>query len=318
LILFLFGSVYAQQKTAEPGVSAKTNTVLKPGVKRPGGNNQVNSVSAVQTETYGICLNKKFSIVFYIIQDSTNKYNSTSLANPLGISAQLTTIINILNQAFNPICVSFENCSTVVIPNFTFNKWKKPVTDTVVTTNWYTDNTINVYLPEEYDVPSGPDPGDIYSYSYLPVNNPASNKDVIIVHRLHATDSNNALFYGSHTLHAFGHYFGLRHTFDEINPGNATPPAPNGVTSKEYVNGTNSLINGDGIADTEADPYPTNYVQATFPFCYSRTLLKDVNGEPYVIPGSNMMSGTDCKCIFTPDQYVKMANTILTKRMYLH
>ncbi len=52
-----------------------------------------------------------------------------------------------------------------------------------------------------------------------------------------------------------GHFFGLTHTHGEINPLNiVTPPPPNLVFSKEFVDRSNCSVQGDGFCDTEADP----------------------------------------------------------------
>lgn len=256
----------------------------------------------------------------YYIQDSSYIYNTAlGIQNRTAIS---NTIINILNKAFSPICVSFENCSTVIIPHYPYNEWNKVVTDTAVTTAWYTPNTINLYLPTEIK-PPGPFP-DLFGYSYpAPTSPTVVPKNVIVVERDRAIDTNYAVYYkGSHMLHAFGHFFGLPHTFDEINPNlSVTPAPPSGVISREFVDRitSNCLVHGDGFCDTEADPFPTGITPGPWPFCYYTSGLKDGNGQAYNAPVYNFMSaGTFCRCKFSHEQYYYMAKYIMKYRMYLH
>jgi hypothetical protein len=140
-------------------------------------------------------------------------------------------------------------------------------------------------------------------------------------------------FYGAELLHQVGHFFGLPHTFDEINPAgastvipgppaNASPP----VTTLEYVNRTNlqnCLEHGDGFCDTEADPFPSAAAGATLysgPQGFTRASgLRDGHGDFYVGPWDNIMSSYSAsRCRFTQQQYNYMAYIIMTRRLYLH
>jgi hypothetical protein len=249
-----------------------------------------NLVTALDHDT---CLDKKFSIVFYIVLDSNYSVGSST-------QSTLTMIIDTLNSRFKHICVSFENCSTVFIPNYPFNKWKKNITDPVVTANWYTTKTINFYLVDSIKYNSEYFGG----YSYPPPQLPGdTSKDMIVVENLKQSIP-NYLFQG--IFHNLGHFFGLSHTDDELGTGpNAIPMPPGNVLSQEFVDATNCNDHGDLLCDTEADPGPS-------------AEIKDGKGKKYIRPIDNFMSGYPTACRYTQQQYNKMARCILTKRLYLH
>ncbi|MBA3664400.1 MAG: hypothetical protein H0W61_09355 [Bacteroidetes bacterium] len=272
------------------------------------------------TLKHDTCLNKKFSIVFYLIQDST--YNlSVPNANVLNniITNTITPFVNLLNATFKRICVSFANCSTVVIPNYPFNKWNQNIVDPVVTANWYTDKTINFYLPSQA-TSTVPNETDGYTYP-VPSTSTTPAKDVIVVALGSLLTVNNANFTGSGGLHVVGHFFGLPNTFDEIGP-TPTPPPPPGVLNGEFVDRTNCSTNGDGFCDTEADPYPQQFNSTSPPVftCWFNKIPGQTDGKSkyYVPPVDNIMSNYGCRCKFTQEQYNRMAYVILKRRLYLH
>ncbi|MBX3163140.1 MAG: hypothetical protein KF900_01555 [Bacteroidetes bacterium] len=259
------------------------------------------------TVKHDTCLNKKFSIVFYLIQDSTNSLPGTAS------SYSLADIVNELNTAFSRICVSFENCKTVIIPNNEYNEWKIGITDSVVMTNWYYPNTINFYIPAPASASIvGTDLGSLYTYgSALPLGN-VPTKDYIVMQKEKL---------GTSLLHTFGHFFGLEHTYAELSAASPTVP------SQELADGSNSSTHGDRISDTNADCYPNGF-EFTPPappaspqpcaFDYSSG-LKDAAGNYYSPPVDNLMSNYfECRCRFTQEQYNRMAYIILTRRLYLH
>ena len=243
----------------------------------------------VSTLKHNICVNKKFSIVFYVIAD-TNGNNPVS-AGTLG------ACINALNNAFAPICVTFMNCSTVVIPHHPFNRWTSDTIDPICRAMYNTANTINIYMPDSI---VGPPAG----YSPMP-GGPTANGIVI--------EKNSIV--GSVTIHEMGHFFGLPHTWDEIG-GAAVPPPPPGVGSQEFVRRTNCYTNGDGFCDTEADCYPVDRV-ITAP-CQHQFGAKDGYLDYYTPPVDNYMTYFKCGCRFTQEQRNFMANTALTQLMSLH
>ena len=241
-------------------------------------NNVATVNNLVTTLKHDICVNKKFSIVFYVVADSNQTWGNVS-ANDLDSS------IALLNRTFRRICVSFMNCSTVVIPNFEYNNWEKTATENMVVGNWHADSTINIYLPAVINgTPSG--------YAYLP-----GSKNVIVIEK--ASISSNTV------LHEMGHFFGLVHTHHEIG-GPVSPPPPSGVGSNEFVDRTNCYTHGDGFCDTEAD-------------CYPMANIKDGFNKYYVIPKDNIMSyHGNSRCRFTQEQYNFMALVMQTQRLYLH
>jgi hypothetical protein len=220
--------------------------------------------------------------------------------------------INYLNNIFKRICVSFEHCRTVVVPNWEFGKWKNGAVDDAVYNNYSTENTINLYLVETINFSLCQ-----MDYGYMPDQpNAAHPKNMIVAELLTPPGSNLA--------HAFGHFFGLFHTHMEINPLPASPPPPTQtsgaqIVSNEYVDASNCALYGDGLCDTEADPYPANTsYNRNHVMCDYNGGIKDGKGDFYTPPFDNFMSYYSCRCRYTQQQYNKMVETILTKRMYLH
>jgi hypothetical protein len=262
----------------------------------------------VTTLKHDTCLNKKFSLVFYIVLDSNYSVGNATPAN-------LNTMVANLNNAFKPICVQFLNCSTVFIPQYPYDNWTKMVIDPIVTSNYYTDKTINVYITTTVT-------GGSYENEYAyppPASNTVSAKDVIVLSKGSLVSINSVPFQSHIPIHQFGHFFGLPHTFEEIGSP-ILPAPPPGAISYEFVNRTNCYAHGDGFCDTEADPYPLNFNNSVFPvpICNYITGIKDGNNEYYIPPVDNIMSLYHCRCHFTQEQYNYMAYTILKKRMYLH
>lgn len=293
-------------------VRAQTNTLQhntalidRCGTETPANyrtwrNSVVGNRNMVTTLKHDTCLNKKFSVVFYVVLDSNYQWGGGLTA------ASLTTCINNLNNAFKPICVSFMNCSTAVIPNFPYNRWYKTVTDPIVTSNWYTDKTINIYLVDTIKLPSGAS-----GYAYFP-----GGKDAIVIEK-------NAIG-GTTPIHEMGHFFGLVHTFDDISgpiPTSTVVPNPSQPLTTELVTrsvtGRNCYTNGDGFCDTDADCFSQS-VSALAP-CGFLHGPKDASNEYFIPPVDNYMTYyKPCRCRFTQEQYNFMANVILTQRLYLH
>jgi hypothetical protein len=299
LIIFTtsFFFSFSQTKTnSSYSKQAKTNSTSS---KKYSSNN---TSASLDTLIHGLCLEKKFSIVFYILLDSTLSTNPTSAAIVPVASSTLAALVAELNNTFKPICVSFENCSTVYIPNFSYSRtWNINPTESYVTANYYTDKTINIYFADTVASVGNEYVG--YTYEPTTVNLNTPRKDVLVLDKQFVAVENFA-----NIKHLLGHYFGLPHTFDEILPNPpASPAPPPGVTSQEFVNGTNCYTHGDGFCDTEADPLD--------PILHP----KDGMGVCYLPPRDNMMSYyIGERCLFTQEQYNKMAYTIINKRLYLH
>jgi len=253
-----------------------------------------------QTTSYTVkqdtCLDKKFSIVYYVVLDSSGV--------PFASAAAINSLTTRLNNVFSKICVTFLNCSTVYIPIFPYKGWRRATTEAIVTGTWYTDKTINFYVVDTayYDPVSQEAEG--YTYPPTTANLAAQKKDLLVV------DAYKLLFNDAGLpLHLLGHYFGLPHTAEEISPSPpAVPGPPAGVTSQEFATQTptNCNVHGDGFCDTEADPGVNSGMQ-------------DGQGNYYIPPIDNLMSYyNSTRYKFTPQQYYRMVYTIMTKRMYLH
>lgn len=263
----------------------------------PKKNNQVSVQNLVNYLDHDTCLDKKFSVVFYIIQDSIYQPGN---ATP----GTLNQMITKMNQVFKPICVSFENCSTVFIPNYPYAKWRRTSIEPVVTSNWYTEKTINIYVVDSVKPPNGE---EVLGYAYGPSLIPSplavpTRSDIIVLENMFLVSPNYwALF------HHLGHFFGLPHTSDEIgtNTGTVTPsPGPN-VVSYEFVDGSNCAEHGDGFCDTEADGN-------------SNTVFADGKGQFYITPIDNFMCMNLNGCRYTNQQLNYMARIIATRKLYLH
>ena len=303
------------------------------GKKYSTGQTQ-NMVQSLKRDT---CLNKKFSIVFYLIQDSAYSL-TTSPTNSTYITYSLSAIMSTLNAAFAPICVSFEHCKTVIIPNYEFNRWRAYSNVAHVISNWFTENTICIYIPKEIlDIrPDDPE----YSYAYGPptktltlMTTTIAPGNSIVIQRNKSMDKNRIDARGPNILHAMGHFFGLEHTFFEKAPNSnmasaiPLPPASSSPTIAthefaERSNFQNCYEHGDGFCDTEADPYPStstiNPTQAFIGGCSDNSGLKDGKGDFYVPPIDNIMSVYECRCRFSQEQLNYMAYMIQTRRLYLH
>ncbi len=245
----------------------------------------------VTTLKHSACLNKKFSVIFYVVLDSTGLWGA-------GLTPSvLNTCITNLNNAFAPICVSFQQCTVITIPNFNFNKWRNDSTEIYVKQNFYSDKTINIYLAENiiYTPPPSPPPIVLAGYTYMPPV--GALEDLIVIKKSEILNTA--------PIHEMGHFFGLPHTFEEIGPA-VIPPHPPNMLSYEFVARTNCYTNGDGFCDTEADCYPLpNGTQ-------------DGNNKFYLRPTDNFMSYYSSSCRFTQEQYNFMAATIVSQRLYLH
>jgi hypothetical protein len=279
------------------------------------GNNA--STQMVHSTLHDTCLDKKFSVVFYMIQDSLG---SKTIANTANFR---NTAISVLNSVFKRICVSFESCSTVVIPVYPYNEWVAGVADLNVVPNWYTDKTINIYLPDIVE----PAHRERHAYAYAPNVQGAYNSTLTVLVASTGTQAansfgtNEAGVTGSAIVHAMGHLFGLPDTFSEFGPP-ASPSPTNNVVSHEFVRRNNCSVNGDQFCDTEADPFPLHFwpgpVRPPKTHCDYEPGVLDATGVQYTPPLDNFMSLYNCRCRFTQQQYNHMARYILKNRMHLH
>ncbi len=237
------------------------------------------------------CLNKEFSVVVHIVLDSLGE-------DGIADRAQIDDAFEALNEAYEPICAKFKVCETREIRNFQFNnidtleKWE----DLIVKENQ--PNRINVYLVD-FSVLAGFDGGaPQFECGYANLNGIDSVSNSTILWHKACLGTTQPL------IHLFGHYFGLLHTFE----GNGT----------ELVDGSNCDTEGDLICDTPADNYnpPVDPIGGGFinseDECRFIHPDSDPNGDPYRAHTGNFMSYYGlCRCGFTYQQYLNMANNYL-------
>lgn len=269
-------------------------------------NNVMQTQNLVATLKHDTCLNKKFSIIFYVIADSSFQWGPPG--GPTLTPGNLTTCVNNLNNAFKRICVQFFNCSTVVIPHHPYNRWWQNITHPVVASQWKTQDCINIYLVDSIKLPVG---ASGYAGSE------------IVIQKSSVT--------GTTPIHEMGHFFGLIHTFDDMTnpaPSSTIIPNPNQPFSSELVNRSNCYTNGDGFCDTETDCFPfngtpnqygNNFVCSTSSGSGFWTGPVDANGQFIIRPMDNYMTyQSACRNKFTQEQYNFMAAYIVSNLLYLH
>lgn len=225
------------------------------------------------------CLNKKLSIIAYIVRDS--------LGDPGITQQQVFEAIDSANKDFAPICLSFIVCDFVYVDNFQYDNYHiAPNPDTLddekeMLTLYYRPAIINMYFVK--DITTSPECGHAYM--------PGSPWDLVVIKKECLPTKTIS--------HELGHFFGLYHTFE--NPG-------------ELVDGSNCTSSGDQLCDTPADPKGT--VDASCKF--TGPVFKDANGDWYFPPVDNIMSYYDnCPCRFTREQYLRMVEQYLLFRSYL-
>jgi hypothetical protein len=228
-------------------------------------------------------LNKTLSVHIYIVASAFETYDYSA--------AEYLPNWDLVNEAFEPMGMSFEICNETLIPNYQYNfisdkdepdpGFRRELD---MRAEFYTENVINVYYVEDIDHSSGvPAAG----YAYFP-----GGADVVVLEKSH----------GDLTIeHELGHFFSLYHTFE-------------GDFGGELVDGSNCEVTGDLICDTPAD-INGNIEQAA---CQYDDLSTDTNGDHYTPYLSNIMSYYgDCRCKFTIGQYNRMAWAYLNERSYL-
>ena len=231
----------------------------------------VASVSA-QTKKRLPCIDKKFSIVAHIFKDS--------LGNNAASEAAINAAINGVNGYFDSICITFQVCEFQYHDNFTYTKHNSDEEWAEMQTLYHVKNRINIFYVDSIEVPEG-----VAGYAGLGAINNLNSGGIVIM---------GSGGVGVHS-HEMGHYFGLEHTFMDSQ-------------TTELVNGSNSLTTADNIADTPADPYVfpnpmIDYVNG----CRFISMLQDANGDYYDPTVGNIMSYYPCRCSFTCQQYLKMA-----------
>lgn len=175
---------------------------------------QMAQQQGMKTFTSVPCLNKKLSIIAYIVKDSLGQPNITE--------QDILDAIDSTNKDFAPICLSFEICEFIYVNNFQYDNFEKPKDEPEMMTLYYKPQIINMYFV--MDIVNEPQCG----YAYMP-----TGPDLVVIKK--------TCIPGLVISHELGHFFGLYHTFE------------NGF-GQEFANESNCLTAGDLLCDTEADP----------------------------------------------------------------
>lgn len=244
--------------------------------------NQIGAQSILTKQKPLPCLDKKFTIVAHVVQD-------TFMA-PGIMDQEIFAAVDTLNKDFAPICVSFEVCEINVIENFQYNELEDGELDELIDLE-HKQRRINVFFVSSYangELCGFADEGGI------------TNVDTTAI----AIYKGGCMEPQRRSLsHLMGRYFGLLRTFE----GNGA----------ELVDMSNCETEGDLICDTPADPYIEtdpleNYVDVGLG-CRFINMRVDANGSFYDPDVGNIMSyyQGECLCGFTYGQYLRMAGTYL-------
>lgn len=242
---------------------------------------QVRNYTTQQSELP--CLDKTFSVVLHVLRDT---FGATNVLLPA-----FTVSLNNLNAAFEPICAKFEVCETRFVDNFQYDILEDEEEWNEMLVKEHQPNRINIFLVAESLL------GDPLECGFAtPEGITELETGGIVVTKRCLLPGNKAL------QHLMGHYFGLLHTFEG---------------GDELVDGSNCDTAGDLICDTPADPYqlgttPADYLDPENT-CRFIGEQQDTNMEYYRPDVGNYMSyyPDDCRCGYTYEQYLAMANLFL-------
>jgi hypothetical protein len=214
------------------------------------------------------CVERKFHFFIHVTLDSLGKFNMTD--------AKIQQMIQKANDAFAPICISFDYCKIDTVVDYSFESINSNDEVELIMSRFQKKRRINLYLTENGL------PGYENSYSTFNGINDPENCAIIIPKS------------GRGLIHELGHTFGLHHIFE----------SKFGV---ELANGSNCDIAGDLICDTPACPEYSPNKECLFP-----SNLLDPNDEYYRAEVSNYMSHFFCAhCFFTKEQYKLMAKNFI-------
>lgn len=222
---------------------------------------------------------RDFQISCHISKDSVQNIESTTIA-------QIQEGLDILNEAFSPIEMSFSICFVDTMENPHRDHWIQDEDESFALIYNYIPETINIYFTDITERN-----GEVVGgYAYFP-----GGLDMVVIN----CDDDGGVN-GGVLIHEMGHFFGLFHTFEDEN----------GI---ELADGSNCGVAGDFICDTEADP--EGIVNDD---CLYLGPFQDSQGNWYTPPTDNFMSYYDeCPCEFTLQQYNRMVEMFLTIRYYL-
>lgn len=208
--------------------------------------------------------------------------------------SQLTSALDKLNADFAPAGIGF----TVVDPiDYIDSDAFYYDIDTVAEINLLrttnpVDHALNLYFTGNMPYCG------LSSFSWQAV------QGIVLVNSCVVTPWNPSTF-----THEVGHYFDLLHTHET-------------AYGAECVDGSNCATTGDLICDTPADPRldqcgPGGNETCVDPACaYTGDFLDGCAGDPYAPSTENFMSysRTLCRDVFTPEQRLRAAATLLNVR----
>ncbi|MCB0633083.1 MAG: M43 family zinc metalloprotease [Saprospiraceae bacterium] len=231
------------------------------------------------------CLNKEFNVVAHIVRDSLGELNITE--------EKIDSAIMLLNERFEPMCVSFKLCDVRIIDNFQYDNSENENEWTEMEVKYLVERRINIFYVQSIPWTEIQDACGLAPVGGIS-DTEGDHNSILAVKECPI----NAL------VHEMGHFFGLYHTFET-------------EFGEELVDGSNCETAGDLVCDTPADPYvintpAENYVDEE-QGCRFIDGSSDANGAPYIPHVANIMSYYQdaCLCGFTHGQFLRMAATYL-------
>ena len=229
-------------------------------------------------------INKNFNLLVHIPVDSTTRERTLS-------SSYIDSVLFETQKYFEPIGVTFDNCETNIIENYTFNNFRDSLRITEMKVLYGKPHRINVYFLKT--IP--------FAYCGTSTFNGITTPDDAHIFLESTCIDGHVL----QLAHHMGHLFGLKDTY---------------ANNDELVDGSNCDVAGDEICDTPADPFlkgiiiPYDDEQYTFAIrllnliedCEFRSTLTDSNGDLFTPDITNIMSAYPCKCKFTDNQLRKI------------
>lgn len=208
---------------------------------------------------------------------------NSSGEDPAVSNEDLLLVLDNLNDAFNPMDISFAACGqTKFIDNTLLHaNFDKDIHDSQL--DKYDDKyVLNIYFFGNLDGLNG--------YAKFPED----QVDRIVV------EAENALT--TTTIHEIGHYFSLLHTYSTSR----------GI---ELVSGANCRVAGDLICDTPPDPGDRDYYNN----CVYVGNVRDPIGSLYSPDGFNYMGKgqNTCRNKFSPMQQERIIASVIMDRYYL-
>lgn len=231
------------------------------------------------------CVNKVFNVRTLVTVDSSGK-------TPLLTNDRIIEIFAKASFYFEPICIGLHSCEIETIDNYAYNSLRSENRVLEAGIVYAYPNRVNVLFVNNVL-------GSNCGYSYF--RGIETRDQAIIFVELDCDDGP-----AEQIAHHMGKLLGLY----ETNHDNLS----------EDADESNCATAGDQICDTASDPYgmismDNNWVETTLPDTVGYAVdcefvweqLKS-NGDYFLPDTRNIMSPYPCKCQFTPEQYLKMAD----------